>query len=443
MPRTNKEDAIIKFFLSLLVLSAFTSSFKIEIIFFSLNLSQVIAAALFILLVIYNAVNKKSPLVLYRDKLSILIYSYFLINIFSSVLFAAKKGQSLRGCAVILSYLLIYVTVRWAMKFIFDKRLFIRKLQAYNNLSASFGLISMCVSIAIGKEIIGVTFGHLAQSGIENLQSPIPSIQSLSLEPNLFAIITAVILSLNLSTYLLQKKSTKQLGAIVWLSVSILFSYTRSVYISIAVSLFFILILSKRLKLMISIFNYVVVILIIIMAVFLILPEGSDVKVALSDRATSLFDFQKGSGLGRTLGYQIGFDGFLHNPIFGNGTLSANTTFYNVYRKQEQEYMGSPGWLNGALIQSLQDTGLIGFFIVLGLFTSIIIANYRLFTKLDNSDEKKSVVLGFIGGNVILLISSQLSSPLWISFPYIYWAINMAYINFCESLMAEQKAIGS
>ena len=79
---------------------------------------------------------------------------------------------------------------------------------------------------------------------------------------------------------------------------------------------------------------------------------------------------------------------------------------------------------------------------MLGIFVSILIANHSLFTKLKNDDERKGIVLGFLGGNIILFISSQLSSSLWISFPYVYWGINMAFISWCKRNNSATESFG-
>ena len=125
-------------------------------------------------------------------------------------------------------------------------------------------------------------------------------------------------------------------------------------------------------------------------------------------------------------------NGLSESPLIGNGTFSAETRIFNIYANEYQEQFGGPGWLTGTWIQSLHDTGIIGFLIVLGLFGSILLANLRIFKQISNPTIEKSMILGFIGGNIVIIVSSLLSSSLWISFPYIFWAINMAFIAKCK-----------
>lgn len=325
------------------------------------------------------------------------------------------------------------------MKFMLDQQAPIRRMMQLNYWSAWFGLACMVVSfLQGGKENIGASLGQLGTAGIETISRPLPSIQSLSVEPNIFAIITAVILCLHLSSYILGVKGKGQLVIIIILSVAVLFAYTRSVYVALVLALIFLLFLTRKIKLLLSLFNYGIVLVLIIGTLLFVLPDDNDVKHALVSRATTLFDFNHGSGAGRVQGYIIGLEGFNKSPIFGNGTLSADTRFYNSYEKRYQERMGSAGWLNGVLIQSMNDTGILGIVTILALFGSVLLSNYSVYKKLSKASPEKNLVAGFIMGNIILLIASQTSSTLWVSFPYIYWGINMAFLQFCRKQRIEK-----
>ncbi|MBS1505291.1 MAG: O-antigen ligase family protein [Bacteroidetes bacterium] len=434
-----REDRILKALLVILIISAFTSGLALDVGTISINLSQLTAILLLFLLFVYSAVNKKSWVVLYKDSVSIFIYLYFFSNLFSSLFFSPVRFQSLKGCGLILTYVLIYVSVRWVMKFMIDQQAPIRRMMRLNYWSALFGLTCMVISfLQGGKENIGASLGQLGTAGIETISRPLPSIQSLSVEPNIFAIITAVILCLHLSVYILGVKTKGQLTTIIVLSVAVLFAYTRSVYVALILALLVLLFLSRKIRLLLSLVNYGIVLVLLIGTLFIILPDDNDVKHALVSRATTLFDFSHGSGAGRVQGYIIGLEGFKKNPAFGNGTLSADTRFYNSYERRYQERMGSAGWLNGVLIQSMNDTGVFGIVIILSLFGSVLLSNYHVYQKLNKAAPEKNVVAGFIMGNIILLIASQTSSTLWVSFPYIYWGINMAFLQYCRKQQFEK-----
>jgi hypothetical protein len=379
-----------------------------------------------------SSLRKTQSLFLFTDLPSLLIYSYFGSNLFSTIFFSINKEQSLKGCAAILTYVVTYIVVRSAMRTILDFRFGVNQLVKANTFSVLFGLISMVIAIVTGFNIWGVSFDHLGIAGGFATASNVPSIQSLSVEPNLFSILTACIVSSNIAVYLLYRKSFTLLFLIGLSILSIVFSFTRSVYISLSISIFIMMVVSNKTKIVKSILSYSLVSAFVFLSVFSLLPEGNSLKQIISNRVSTLGDFSSGTGLARIEGFRMSLKGLEQNPLFGLGTLSANTKIYNPYTYQYQEKMGSPGWLNGALLQAIHDTGVIGFTLLLGVFISILVANYRMFKRIKDDNESKSVLLGFIGGNTVLFISSQLSSPLWISFPYVYWAINMAFLNSCK-----------
>jgi O-antigen ligase len=323
---------------------------------------------------------------------------------------------------------MIYIAARWALKNNLRGEAAMLTLKRLNVYSAIFGLGCMMLSFAqSGKENIGVTYDQLGAARIANT-NPLPSIKSLSVEPNVFAISTAVILCLNLSIYFLWQKSKKQLFVIGILTLAVIFAYTRSVYVTLILALVVMILLSNRIRLLFAIVNYGLLIALLLSITLYFLPKTNTVKVALTHRVTTLFEFKSGSGEGRLEGLKIAWGGFKQNPVFGNGTLSAETSFYNPWRNRMDEKMGSAGWLNGALIQALHDTGAIGFAIVFSLYCSVLFANYRVLKTAKHPPKERSIIIGFIAGNIILFIASQTSSTLWIAFPYIYWAINLAYI---------------
>ena len=219
---------------------------------------------------------------------------------------------------------------------------------------------------------------------------------------------------------------------------SILFAYTRSVYIGLAAAVLMMVVLSEERKLMLAFAKYATALVVLILVLVAFLPKTNSVRMALMSRASTLTDFKSGTGLGRAQIYQIGLKGFEERPLLGNGTLTANTTTYNKYKRIYQERGGSPGWLTGLWIQSLHDTGLIGFGIVIGMFASLFYSNYKVFSLLHPLSREKAIVLGFLGGNLVILITAQLSSTLWVAFPWIYWGINLSYLQWCREKVIEK-----
>src|SRR5688572_21217172 len=167
MTGPEKEDKVLTIILWSLVLTAFTSGIVIELGPVTINLSQITAIILFLLLIVYNAINNRQFVVLYKDAPSLFIYLYLISNLFSSALFSPVRFESLKGCILIFSYVLIYVSVRWGMKHILDQQRSVKKLMRFNNVSAIFGLGCMIFSLFSGREEnIGVSLDHLGTARI-------------------------------------------------------------------------------------------------------------------------------------------------------------------------------------------------------------------------------------------------------------------------------------
>jgi O-Antigen ligase len=436
-----KIETLLKSIVGLIVFSSFASSLKVEFGTISISLPQFSALVLLSVLLFISICYKIRTLFIFADLPSLLIYSYFASNLFSTILFSEKIDQSLKGCAAIFTYVLTYTVARSALKVISDAKFGVDQLLKANGTSITFGLASLLLATTIGYKNWGVSLDHLGIGGGFATASNMPSIQSLSVEPNLFAIITACTLCIGIAAYLLVKKSLNQLVLIGLALISILFAFTRSVYASLIISILMMTIVSNKTSILKLMMTYSFLGVFIFSFAFLLLPTDNNLKKIVANRLSTVGDFKSGTGQARIEGYIMALEGFAQNPLFGTGTLSAETKVYNVYTDQYQEKMGSPGWLNGALPQAIHDTGAIGSIILLGIFINMIIVNYRLFKIIKVDIENKSILLGFMGGNIILFISSQLSSPLWISFPYVYWAINMTFVKYCKDRLKENETL--
>lgn len=412
--------------------SIFTSGFKWNIaltdgIMINLNLTQIFAFLLFLSLVMVSIVLKKNIPIFYNDRFSLLLYLYVAMNFFSSIAFSSNKTQAIKSAIVVLMYVIIYQTVRWLAAGKADR--FINYFKTNNVLSASIGLLAMIVALFSGEGNFGVALGHV--NGVA------PSIRSLSFEPNIFAIITSTALMFYITASILNIKGRQNdLFVTILLSASILFAYTRSVYISFIVALLIVLWMLKRINLRFAL--NLTMIIVAVMALIFLAPKNNFLRDAFVSKTTNMFNFEEGNGLERVQIYLIGWNGFTNRPVFGNGTMSADTDVVNATTGEIAQAMGASGWLGGALIQSLHDTGIIGGCIMLALFFSIIYANYKAL-KSETDDSHKSILLSFLAGNIILVISTQITSTLWISFPYFYWAINMAYLSELNNKLKSEK----
>ncbi len=425
----------------LFILSAFTSSIKwnvpIGTLSINLNLSHLVCLCILIYFLFSNLPIGRSFPLIYKDYPSLFLFLYFFTNLFSSAFISVNKAQSIKGSILIFTFWIIYIIARWISSNFFSSKLSVRYFLKFNYLSAIIGLSAMIISFILGKEVFGVTTQHLGQQGIGD---NIPSIKSLSLEPNLFAIITASILCINIAFYLLYKKNKNRLFVIILIASSVVFAYTRSVYFAFLIALFVMLYLAKR----INIRNLSVTALgALVLFIAIETQSSNENKIidALTTRTINIANFSEGTGLLRLQAYLIGLAGFVNSPIIGNGTLSADTQVLNQNSGFYYDLEGSPGWLGSVWIQSLHDTGVIGFIIILGLHISFIIINYKLFKTKNIDAFTKSMLLGFLAGNIIITIGSQISSIFWISFPFIFWGVNMSMVSEIKRKLALSNSL--
>ncbi|MDG6997811.1 MAG: O-antigen ligase family protein [Nitrososphaerota archaeon] len=413
--------------LGILIATTFASTFKIPLLGFNANLSQLVVC---LMLPIAGIELMKG--LRYHDRhwnfMTLIVLLYFFTNFISSLAYAPDKMWSLRGSADILSYVIIYLVTK---RFITDFESLdgaVSSLKMFNLLSVLFGLFSLLYSWLPGERaFIGVSTGHV--------EFGFPSIRSLSFEPNFFAQITAVVSCFYLAQLLLRRRGSSSFAFFFLMVPAILFSYTRGVYASLLIA--FLAMVVINIKRTSAVLKRVALpalgLLMFVAAISMISPTSdTDIFSAFAKRVANMTNFEQGSGAIRDVLYFIGIKGFEANPLLGNGTLSANTMTINRVTGDFGYISGTQGWLTGAWIQSLNDTGVFGFVVLLSLFLVPIFKNYRIFKHTKNN-RVKEVSLAFFGGNVLMLVACQISSSLWFAFPWIYWGINAAFIDLVKN----------
>lgn len=426
-------DRVLYVLIALALVTAFTSGLTLELAGATVTLAYLVTLVLLGYLLLYAGLTHRRVAVLFRDDFSFLLYAFVASNIISSLLLSNDRWYSLRGCVPLIACVLLYTGVRSGLRVLRqDPAHTVTLFTGLNLMSAGTGLACLLAIVITGRENFGVTLGHLA-IGMQTLMGQVPpSIRSLATEPNLFAIATGTLLCISLGKYLLGDRSESKL---LWLglpAMAILFAFTRSVYGGLVIVLLVLMIYAGQTRAIYRVAMVSAVAVLVFLAVFFSLPDEHPTRKAISERMATLLDFKGGTGGGRWAGYQVAWVSYLNHPVLGNGTLSAETTVYNPYTGEYQERMGAPGWLTGSGLQALHDTGIVGLLILLGMFGVLMLKTHRLFRKLDKYDPRRGVLLGFLGGNLLLFISSQLSSPLWTAFPYVWWAAHMEYLVACH-----------
>jgi hypothetical protein len=404
---------------TMLLLSAFTAGIRIEIPVGSaslpISISQILCIPLFIHFVFGQRMMQVRPME-NRSRLSLLFLFFISSNVLSSLLFSPVLAQSLRSCFNMLGYIVMFLMVRYYTIYFHHEEKAIDKLYWMNILSMVFGLCALILSLLnVSVENIGVSTGHIEGTS---------SIRALSFEPNLFAMITAVVGMFTFVSLFTKAYKYNSVFVVLLSLASIFFSYTRSVYSSIIIS-FLILggILFRRYSANVLKISLAIGILLIVTARFFI---AADLQTFLRERIAGVLNFDEGSAQVRLYAYQISYTDIVTHPVLGTGTMSANTGTVDPYTGEFKYVFGGPGWLSGAWMQSLHDTGIVGSIILLSIFIYMIRMNYLAYR--DNSDDEIGwYFLAFLGGNIVLAITAQVSSSLSIAFPWIYWGINEAF----------------
>ncbi|MFM7850842.1 MAG: O-antigen ligase family protein, partial [Flammeovirgaceae bacterium] len=291
------------------------------------------------------------------------------------------------------------------------------------------------MATATGSTNFGATYDHISQLGGATVSGAIPSIRGFAIEPNLFGIATGATLCIFVAKYFtFDRRKTVRMG-IALLSVALLLSYTRSAFIGLVMAVLAMAITSNKWRAIFSTIQVALLAVVALIAVLFFLPNDNAFKQTVSYKfGSGIVDFSEGTSIPRMVAFEESLKGFSKNPFIGNGIFSANNVFINPHTGEVTGTAGPIGWLNGLFIQALHDTGLIGVILWLTFFCLLLIRNFNTYKRLPPSLEK-SIVRGFLGGNIVIFIGSQASSVVWISFPYIFWGLNLVLLrNFSNTL---------
>lgn len=421
------------FFTGLLVFSSFCSGVRIEIGSIGINPAHLILPVILIyVLVEYSKKQIRIPL--FIDNISLLLYFVWITSLISTLLFSGLPLRSVTGAINFTFFIFLFIVSRWVMLLINPDQL-VKSLLTSNNISAFFGISCLVIALITDLPNIGITYDHVNKFNIASISKSIPSIRSLAIEPNLFGIATASVLSIYIAIYLTWDRRTQISKVILLLGLALILSYTRSAFIATALALITMATISGRRMAIVRTIRFAIIFVLAIILLLAILPDESSFKKAIAYKlGIGILDFSGGTAIPRLISIQESFRGFANNPIFGNGIFSANNISINPFTGEVTGTAGPIGWLNGQFIQVTHDAGLLGLIGWALFYVLLFNFNYALYKRLPPSLER-SIILGFIGGNLVILIGSQASSIVWLAFPFVYWAINLTVIqNFRNQL---------
>ena len=408
---------LLSVYFAVFIISIYTSAIKFELGFGLVGITHIAYLLICVHLMLIGKIGQVP--IFYRDLPTLFLFLYPLSNLISSLIFSHVLWISIKGCISIFIYYMFYIMARWLTVKFKETDFVLNTVFRYNLISVGFGIISLILfSMLKGRfELLGVSTGHLEKDGFGTA-----SIRSLSFEPNIFSLITASVGCCYIAYSFTARNILKKRFFILLIVMGLLLSYTRSVYFSFSVAFIIIVIVTDK----VSIKNALLFLLGLISfgLLFTLAFSNTAIYTAVIGRASNIFNIEEGSALGRVYTILIGLEGFYRHPIIGNGLFTADMLSIDEFTGELKELSpGSPGWLFGTWIQALHDTGIVGFLIIIALFFIIIRENYKWFKT--GTAKYKYLPVGFMGATILMLISTQSSSVMWVSFPYIFWGINM------------------
>lgn len=414
------------FLAGIILFSCFCSALRIEIGSVGISLSHLTIPFLVVFPLMRKSWNHlKVPL--FYDNASVFLYLTWAVSLVSTILLSGLPARSITGSINFSSFILLFIAIQWLLMTIDPNRI-VKTLLKSANVSAIIGLFCLVGAMISGQPNIGATYDHINQLNLSTITKAIPSIRSLSIEPNLFGILTASVLAIYVAIYF-DQKSKRVLNSILLLGTVLVLSYTRSAFIGLIIAILLMAILSKKWSIISTVIKSGVVGILFFGLLLAVLPSDSSFKKAISYKLGSgMFDFSSETGIPRLTSFHESINGFSKSPLIGNGIFSANNVFVNPNTFEVTGTAGPIGWLNGLFIQALHDSGIIGLLGWCFFFFFLVYKNYKMYKRLPPSFEK-SVMLGFVGGNIVIFVGSQASSIVWIAFPFVYWGINLTLLR--------------
>lgn len=340
------------------------------------------------------------------------------VNFSSSLLFSPIRRASLQGAGVLTFYALMYILTVIVLRErpeILKKAIYI--LLAIAAIQAVVALVGLALDYG-GLKIGLVTSPVSADSTAVRAQGGFQEADILGAFAGAMALVA-------LSMMLVPKDvfSRKNLlyGCFGLLILALVLSYTRAAWVGTLAGGILLFIIKKPHIQFLKVKSVTTTLALISLGLILIFIIGSNFAPGLgssiTSRAGDILNFSGGSGQGRVQVQQVALDRWRAAPILGHGTLSM----------PKDAVWPSPAgaWLYSSLIQTLYDTGVAGAIFYIWFEIGVIVVIIKGYSVAKNP-KIKSMLAGFAAAMVVLIISSQASSFLWLSFPWIFMGLAVA-----------------
>lgn len=355
------------------------------------------------------------------------------VNFLSTFLYAPDKSFSYQSCTLLAIYIFMYIltvnVLEQDIRFLKSTPLL---LVIIGIGQALYGLLAV-VSHSAGIDIKGVTVtaagvGVAVAGGFE--------------EANPMGAFLALI-ALFLLAHISVKSEWQQRGALIYFGFTIvmmalLLTYTRSAWISFALGSIIMIIALRPERNIFNTRSLALLVGLVIIFVAVGVPLGNYItastggaKGGLTDRLSNIVNYAEGSGEGRAEIQAVAISRWKENPLLGKGTFSMPQT------GSGRTALG--GFLYSSVIQSLHDSGLVGAIFIIWIYIGGIVIGIKGFKKSTTRFWKATLAGGTIGW-IAIIITSQASSFVWLSFSWIYLGMLVSWscrISDLESSGAE------
>lgn len=281
--------------------------------------------------------------------------------------------------------------------------------------------------LALGSFLGGVDIGGIASAG---LASKWPLTRGFLQESDLMGAYAGIMMIM-FAAHLLNQNKEKIFGqkflvaGLVLLLFTTVTSFARAPWLGLGAGILLLIFYARPKRNVINPKTIAFIAIIIIVSVAFVYPvvnyafsEYSGQENILLQRVQDIVNFESGSGGGRVRIQQLAIERWQDKPFLGYGVLAL------TYDDAATVGSASP-WLYSTVISSMHDTGIVGLTFMLWIHIVPIVYTIKAAGKVRNTTRYASL-MGFVIGDVVLVIASQASSFFWLGFPWIYLGVMVA-----------------
>jgi len=295
--------------------------------------------------------------------------------------------------------------------------------------------------LALGSFLAGVDIGGMAPSG---LLSNWPLTRGFLQESDLMGAYAGIMMIM-FATHLLNQNKQKifnqrfLIAGLMLLLFTAVTSFARAAWLGLGAGIVLMIFYARPRRNVINTKTVAFMAIILVLSVAVVYPvvnfafsKYSGQENILLKRVQDVVNFESGSGEGRVRIQQLALERWREQPFLGYGVLAL------TYEDAASVGSASP-WLYSTVISSMHDTGIVGLTFMLWIHIVPIVYTIKAAGKVRNTPRYASL-MGFVLGDVVLVIASQASSFFWLGFPWIYLGVMVAAAKITMDESREQTS---